>query len=390
MPETVKPWLSPTQLEMIAKCPAAYERRYCRGEKIPPGIEAIKGTGVHGGASTNFRQKLQTHEDLPINQIVDAAVASFEGATHAGFTLTPEEHSVGPSKVIGAAKDQVVSLATLLGREVVRDYQPVLVEQQVRLELPDASHDMLGILDLADDQRRVIDFKTSAKAKSQAEADSSIQLTFYAAAHKVATGELPTEVRLEVLVKKRQPERVIVRSTRGREDFVALANRINVVLAQVNAGIFPPASPGSWWCAAKWCGYYATCPYVNSRPQVVYDLKVPARRTLDGAPIPEPMDESPALDLTNQLVESLATVKATPRLKTYKNPRDRLFAENPHCRWCGATLTKRTATLDHVVPLGQGGANKFENYCLACRECNSKRADTGLTPEHAATAAGAH
>jgi hypothetical protein len=372
---------------MIARCPAAYERRYINGEIIPPGIEAIKGTGVHGGAAVNFKQKIETHRDLPPGQIIDAAVASFEGASRAGFTLTDEESSVGPSRILGQAKDHVVTLARLLST-FVHEYQPTFVEQSVRLELPGASHDLLGVLDLADDQKRVTDFKTAAKAKSQAEVDSSIQLTYYAAAHRILTGTLPDIVQFEILVKKREPERVTIRSRRDARDFAALANRINAVLAQIQSGIFPPASPGSWWCSRKWCGFHATCPFVNHSPPEIHDLKLPARRTIDGAALPEPIDESPALDLA-ALDLSRIPIKPDKRLMPAKNPRDRLWAANPHCHWCGRKIAKKFAMLDHIVPLAKGGRNEEGNYCLACRECHGKRDVTGVNPEFAATAAGA-
>ncbi|MBI4782392.1 MAG: HNH endonuclease [Oscillatoriophycideae cyanobacterium NC_groundwater_1537_Pr4_S-0.65um_50_18] len=32
-------------------------------------------------------------------------------------------------------------------------------------------------------------------------------------------------------------------------------------------------------------------------------------------------------------------------------------------------------TCDHIVPLSKGGANSFENVCLACRTCNEFKSD---------------
>ena len=61
--------------------------------------------------------------------------------------------------------------------------------------------------------------------------------------------------------------------------------------------------------------------------------------------------------------------------------RNRLLEQKPHCRWCGKTLTKRTATLEHVVPKAHGGTNRWENLDLACKPCNHKRGDTGLDPD---------
>ncbi len=47
--------------------------------------------------------------------------------------------------------------------------------------------------------------------------------------------------------------------------------------------------------------------------------------------------------------------------------KDALFAQSPAlpCHYCGEALTRKTATVDHVVPLSRGGANAPVNFVLA-------------------------
>jgi hypothetical protein len=346
-----KPHLSPSQLDMMSRCGEAYRRRYIEGERIPPGIAMLSGTGVHAGAEVNFRQKIDTRVDLPADDIVDAAVDGFDKGIAGGYEVGPEDESPD------AARDQVADLARLYADEIAPEYQPRFVEQSVRIELP-GSHDMLGILDMADDAGRVVDLKTTGKSKSQAEADASPQLTFYAAAHKVLTGELASEVRLEVLVKSKTPKRVLLASTRGPADFAALANRINVASSAIAAGVFLPADPNSWMCSPKWCGFHATCPYVAHRERVLVDLA--GSDTGSVSPI----------------------VRPATRAKSYANPLARMLDMNPHCSTCGCELTKRTAILGFVVPLTAGGINAPENYCLSCRKCAALRLANPSTVTH--------
>ena len=46
------------------------------------------------------------------------------------------------------------------------------------------------------------------------------------------------------------------------------------------------------------------------------------------------------------------------------------------CFYCSTTLTKagtlsnKSATLDHKIPLSNGGKNDIHNLVLACRRCN--------------------
>lgn len=53
-------------------------------------------------------------------------------------------------------------------------------------------------------------------------------------------------------------------------------------------------------------------------------------------------------------------------------------AQNWRCCWCGDVCipepnTKKSATIEHVTPKSLGGANEWENYAMACAECNHRR-----------------
>lgn len=43
------------------------------------------------------------------------------------------------------------------------------------------------------------------------------------------------------------------------------------------------------------------------------------------------------------------------------------------CQYCGDDVTRKTATLDHVLPTSHGGKTTFENCCTACSDCNSNK-----------------
>ena len=41
------------------------------------------------------------------------------------------------------------------------------------------------------------------------------------------------------------------------------------------------------------------------------------------------------------------------------------------CQYCGTDVTRKTATLDHVVPSSHGGKSTWENATTACGPCNA-------------------
>jgi hypothetical protein len=55
------------------------------------------------------------------------------------------------------------------------------------------------------------------------------------------------------------------------------------------------------------------------------------------------------------------------------------ITNNYQCAYCGRTLFEiDVLTLDHLVPIELGGTNHASNLVVACRSCNSKKADTNL------------
>jgi len=264
--EKKKPHVSPSQVGRYCQCGESYRRRYILGEKLPPGVAMVRGTAIHKGAEFNFKQKLKTREDLPEAQIVDKAVSTFEEKIkHEGLMLSEDELARGEKVIVAEGKDEVAGLAKVLHSGVFPRYQPKLIEEEQRIELPAASHDLMGIIDLIDDKETIVDFKTSGKTKSQEDVDGDGQFTFYGLLYKAKFKKECAGISIENLVTTKTPKVVTLKTTRDNGDYQALINRVNMMLNGIKAEIFTPAPPGAWWCGPKWCGYYSTCPYVKHK-----------------------------------------------------------------------------------------------------------------------------
>lgn len=56
-----------------------------------------------------------------------------------------------------------------------------------------------------------------------------------------------------------------------------------------------------------------------------------------------------------------------------------LRRDGPLCHWCHAEFTDELlATIDHLLPLKDGGSDRLENLVLACEPCNNGRANPPL------------
>jgi len=77
-------------------------------------------------------------------------------------------------------------------------------------------------------------------------------------------------------------------------------------------------------------------------------------------------------------------------LKEYMKPKNVVrfsksnvfLRDNYVCQYCSKMLQKRDCTLDHVMPVSQGGRTVFDNTVTACGPCNAaKGSDTRMKPK---------
>lgn len=264
-----KPHISISQVGMYTRCGEQYRRRYVEGEKIPPGIAAIKGISVHKGAEFNFKAKIQSKKDKPVGDVVDYAVATLEGQIeNEGITLSPDEKVRGQKVVKDEAKDRTAKMASVLMTQVAPRYQPIAVEETVNVPLETSSHNLKGIIDLEVEGGTIVDLKTSwqgknaAKPWTQERVDKSIQLPFYGMMKRSLTGKDPQAVIVENVVEGSRTPNVTFSRKVGMEDYQAVIRRLNRILDGINKGVYTPANPeSSWWCSPNWCGYWATCEF---------------------------------------------------------------------------------------------------------------------------------
>jgi len=257
--------LSATQLMMLARCPYQWKRRYLDGERVPPGIAAIIGSGAHSGFEHGMVHKLTTQTDLDHGSVVDAAVAAFDARYESeGATLTAEEQSRGARIIEGESRDRVAALADYWALAVQPEYMPAEVENRWTLDLPKLGTKLVGVTDVVTDDGAVVDWKTGRRTIARTECDKSLQLTAYGLAFHREHGEPPREVVLDQLLEKAtETVRNRITSTRSRADYACLLARVREVVRMIRAGVYPPGLPGEWWCSQKWCGYARTCPYYN-------------------------------------------------------------------------------------------------------------------------------
>lgn len=268
-----------SSLNTIEMCGERYRRKEIDKDPDYAGTAALRGSGVHGAAQANHRQKRESGRDLPKKELQDVAVAAFEERMAVeGYRLTPEEETLGKGVAIARAKDDAVSATGTYTDRLAPLLNPDLVEQKITVRAVEPSDagpgvDLVGTLDLSTKDRRIRDLKTTTRTKSKFDADHALQFTMYGELYKAATGHAPTGFDLDqIVLLKKGPEYRTVPTTRGERDRAVLVARINALLAARKHGVYQPAPVGSWWCSPKWCGYWSTCPFVNGERLAAADV----------------------------------------------------------------------------------------------------------------------
>ncbi len=249
-----------SHLGMFLRCPQQFERRYINGEIIPPGIAARRGSATHKAAEINHLQKITTREDLPIDTLQDAARDEYVRLVKVEGVFIPKDQISEKDKLLAAGLDASTRLTKLYRETLAPAIQPILAEKFLEidagLELP-----MAGTIDVLTEENWLPDLKTADKSKGVNEANNSLQLTFYAGLVADYIGKWPDKVSLEILVNTKEPKLQSLETKRGPQHWRNLLLRVQLMIAQINTGLFPPCSPDFWSCSPNWCGYFWSCKY---------------------------------------------------------------------------------------------------------------------------------
>jgi hypothetical protein len=249
----------------------------------------LRGSAVHevtaASHTRQFDAKAQ-HPERSVGQLLKDSLPSFEEASDlaatafdrilsdTGATVTPEDkqEAGSESNAIGMMKDATVDMASFYVEQVAPTVNPLSVEQKITIAPKDSDVVVVGVLDVVEVGPHggdfIADLKTSEKSPFKNMASQDQQLTMYAMLRSAVTGNLPEGESLRYIVRTpaRHEMRVVELSTVVTPgDVEALAHRINAAVTAIEAGIFVPASPGSWKCAAKWCEFYTTCKFAIKR-----------------------------------------------------------------------------------------------------------------------------
>jgi PD-(D/E)XK nuclease superfamily len=169
---------SASGLRLLKVCPEAWRQRYILGKKERPGEALVLGSAVHDAVGFSHRQKIESHEDLPVKEVVEffhdkawpEAVAEDGGESEIRWDNKPADVRRDGERVT-QAYHTVVSPSV----------QPIAVERKIEFVVPGVPVPFIGYVDW-EEELNCDDLKTGKQVQRKPDANWRTQGMIYTAA----------------------------------------------------------------------------------------------------------------------------------------------------------------------------------------------------------------
>lgn len=242
-------YLSASRVNMYEKCPAQFLFCYYLEGYAPPGAAAVLGSSFHAGIEVNYRQKVETEEDMPVEDVCDAFSDDFNERRHGGRWFSDEKP--------GAFKDQGVGLIRAYQKNIAPIVMPESIERWLGIHFDNYDWSFRGRADILTKDGILIETKTTGRRPSQPMKPHVLQATAYSAGILANDGKIP-KTRIDYIVKNKTPITVShpLDVTDGHINF--FLGQIARVAHAIENDIFFPVRSGTL-CSHRWCGYASMC-----------------------------------------------------------------------------------------------------------------------------------
>ena len=252
--------LSPSRALDFKTCALLYRFRVIDQLPEPPGVDAARGTVIHGVLERLF--------DLPsVERTVTAAQQMVEPGWRELLDTDSELAALvdeDPEGLVGLLDSTRQLLTAYFALEDPRRLEPAEREVLVETTLPSGVR-LKGFIDrldrAADGRLRVVDYKTGKSPREEFEGKALFQLRFYALVLWRSGGVLPAQLRLYYL-----RDREILDYQPDEADLLSLERQVEALAAAIGRA----RATGDWrhkpGPLCDWCSFQSLCPAFGGTP----------------------------------------------------------------------------------------------------------------------------
>ena len=265
----MKPVLRQSGLLDMEMCGWSYYLTHIENHTHHTTFAQLRGLAPHAAREENLRQKIETHTDLPVDDVTDAA-RDYVVEQFAEKEIIPDPEQTGLAKA--TVQSQAIDLSVKLARGDYKHYQtmiqPKAVELSLEVDIPEAPFRLGGIIDAVETSEWISDCKTSNRTPPAKTAEQSEQLSLYSILYWAHYKRRPKGMRLDYIVDLKgeaKPVQLITYPSEAREQ--AVLQRFMAAWEVIQAGTFMPCPSSFWKCSPVYCEHYARCKYAFAGKQ---------------------------------------------------------------------------------------------------------------------------
>lgn len=256
--EQFKPHLSASAITTYIMCHRKWKFRYRDKLKAPVGSNLIFGNAFHKMAEFGNRFKMEHEMAIPDYEPV---LEAFREDLHARLS-GDEEIKFADGHSPEFLFELGEKMTEMYYGEILPTTKPIAVEREFRVSLgDDFPYELLGYIDLIEEGNVLVDLKTSAKRWPESKPDKELQATLYFLAWYLETGEIPHEMRYDIVTKggkKMVPAVQQLTTQRSQKEIRWFLRLVEEVVHGIVNECFLPDNTG-FLCSEKWCEFYAIC-----------------------------------------------------------------------------------------------------------------------------------
>ena len=236
--------LSPTQARTFLGCAARWWFKYGLSLPEPKTSSLAFGLAMHRALEINFRQKLETKEDLETGGMVTV----FRDCWGEQVSQTVFRQDENSRELVKLGERLIVKYMD----EVAPRVEPAAVEMDVQGVIGGVP--VVGRIDLIDVQGRLVDIKTASRRPSCVPWDYAFQLATYRQVTPGASGE----ARLDTLVKTNAVQLIQHSYVVGDADLRATQVLYPFIQEAIRNGLYLP-NRDSVMCSRRHCAFWQHC-----------------------------------------------------------------------------------------------------------------------------------
>ncbi len=259
-----------SQMGTYTSCGRKYKYAYIENKKtMKENSDLVLGLALHKAQEFNYKQKINSRKDLPLEEVEDFMVEYLITAFKNNednedfFKIKYNKRQTGDGLIILAK-----SMLKELYNQIMVNTQPLFVELPVVIEI--LGQKFLMYIDLIDEDWVVRDLKTSGQKFNEASIDNSTQLIGYALGFRTKFGRKETAVQYDVVTKNKAPQIQKLRTVISDGKIARFLNSLEQINKGIEAEIFPPVD-NQMTCS--WCDFKDICDEDNSLPDAKELLK---------------------------------------------------------------------------------------------------------------------